>query len=132
MERFAPAALPPNPRAKTSLRSVSVKRRVVGEPAALRPAVQQLHVEDAVRAWADATPFKGLVGEAVDAPVQPSTSVSGRSEPGDRSSCQRPSLSSYEMSVDSPGRTCSCAACSAALRAASCDGNGSENTSPTL
>ena len=30
--------------------------------------IQQLHVEDAVRAWADATPFKGLVGEAVDAP----------------------------------------------------------------
>src|SRR3954451_6596431 len=33
------------PRAKTSLRSVSVKRRVVGEPAALRPALQQLHVK---------------------------------------------------------------------------------------
>ena len=40
MERFAPAALPQNPRAKTNLRSVSVKRRVVGEPAALRPPFQ--------------------------------------------------------------------------------------------
>ena len=35
--------------------------------------------------------------------LQPSTSVSGRSEPADRSSCQRPSLSSYEMSVNSLG-----------------------------
>src|SRR4051812_32342188 len=37
IERFAPAALPQNPRAKTNLRSVSVKRRAVGEPAALKP-----------------------------------------------------------------------------------------------
>src|SRR5215213_6533164 len=38
MERFAPAALPQNPRAKTNLRSVNVKQRVVGEPGALRPS----------------------------------------------------------------------------------------------
>src|SRR3954464_833179 len=50
MERFVPAALPQNPRAKTNLRSVSVKRRVVGEPPALRPPIQQLHVEGADRA----------------------------------------------------------------------------------
>src|SRR4051794_28271265 len=50
MERFAPAALPQNPRAKTNLRSVGIKRRVVGEPPALRPPIQQLHVEGADRA----------------------------------------------------------------------------------
>src|SRR4051812_30781379 len=50
MERFAPAALPQNLRAKTNLRSVGVKRRVVGEPADLRPPFQQLHVEGADRA----------------------------------------------------------------------------------
>src|SRR4051794_3156698 len=50
MERFAPAALPQNPRAKTNLRSGNVKRRVVGEPPGLRSPIQQLHVEGADRA----------------------------------------------------------------------------------
>ena len=62
---------------------------------------------------------------------QPSTSVSGRSSPGDTSSCQRPSLSSYEMPVVSPGTTCSFATRSAALRAMSWDGKVSENTPST-
>ena len=43
------------PRAKTNLRSVSVKRRVVGEPAALRPPIQQKVL---IALWADETPFK--------------------------------------------------------------------------
>jgi hypothetical protein len=36
MARFAPAALQQNPGAKTNLRSVTVKQRVVGDPAARR------------------------------------------------------------------------------------------------
>ena len=39
VKRFAPAALPQNPRAKTNSRSVSVKQRGFGEPATLRPSV---------------------------------------------------------------------------------------------
>jgi hypothetical protein len=38
---------------------------------------------------------------------QPLTSVCGRSLPVESSSCQRPSLSSKEMPVESPGTTCS-------------------------
>src|SRR3954451_18587570 len=58
VKRFAPAALPQNPGAKTNLRSVSVKRRVVGEPAALRSAIQQLHVEGADRAMGGRDPVR--------------------------------------------------------------------------
>jgi hypothetical protein len=36
MERFAPAALPRNPRAKTNLRFVGVKRRAAGKPEAAK------------------------------------------------------------------------------------------------
>src|SRR5215213_448694 len=45
-------------RAKTNLRSVSVKRRVVGEPAALRPPIQQLHLEGADRAMGGRDPVQ--------------------------------------------------------------------------
>jgi hypothetical protein len=64
-------------------------------------------------------------------PLQPLTSVIGRLWPSDSSSCQRPSLSSYEMPVVFPGTRCSAAACSAALRAASWLGKVSETTPST-
>ena len=57
-EEIAPAALPQTPRAKTNSRSDSVKRRVVGQPAALRPPIQQLHLEGADRAMGRRCPFK--------------------------------------------------------------------------
>ena len=48
----------PNRRAKTNLHSVSVKRRVVGEPAALRSPIQQPHVEGADRAMGGRDPVR--------------------------------------------------------------------------
>src|SRR3954467_5271253 len=59
-------------------------------------------------------------------------SVWGRLPPGESSSCQRPSLSSQEMLVASPGTTCSLAARSAARWASSWEGKVSEKTSPRV
>src|SRR5262249_51805783 len=60
------------------------------------------------------------------------TSVSGRSLPAAVSVCHWPFSSSYSMTWVCPGTRCSRAARLAAVSAAACVRNGSENTSPTL